>query len=423
MADQDPPKKDLTSLVDLSKLEMSQNPPSNDDAFANLEQMPPPVPMEEGDFAPLDSLPTFDSAPPEEPQTTSQPSIQIPNFDSDPHPVAHMDVSPSVLMDVPMEAPQEPDEFVEAPVENSDQAFSEAPVEQPSAPIPTSPAVENNSSSDIVINDRESPVLSLSMKTGTPQVATGQKTATSVHGKEKQDFSALKKFGEKLAIGQPRVEASPAFSILATGKFNEKAKHSIELAIKSEDFGVRFEDIEVQLSNGKFFVPQISEFAAITLAQKIRDVVDNIQIGLAGDVFKGTNAEMESTDDNVFIDAGNYAQHREEVHDLSTEPQSERDLFSSHLALPEGFKITRILSSVTASEILTQEVAKNPNSRDFELATEKLTRALITKAFVLGAHGVVGVSFTVLPIEGAADPRRAYRLLASGTAVKTRKLS
>lgn len=186
---------------------------------------------------------------------------------------------------------------------------------------------------------------------------------------------------------------------------------------------MRFEDIELQLSVGKLLVPRISEFAAIQLAQKIFDIVDDLEVGLADEILPSPDA-MESNSE--LIDPAHYKQREEEARDLAEGPGSEADVFTSSVNELSGYHITRILSAITLSDILPAMIAENPDSKEFEERSEKLIHALASRAFKLGAHGVIGINLSVKLIEGYRDktgePTRAYRMLASGTAVRAKKI-
>lgn len=228
-----------------------------------------------------------------------------------------------------------------------------------------------------------------------------------------KEISQVKNFGEQLSIGRPQVEASPAFSLLASNNgapFSEKAIRTITDALTSDDYGVRLQDIEVQLRSGKFFVPQISEFAAISLAQKIRDVVDDIQIGLANEMFAGKSS---SDDLNLpLMHSENYDQRHEQIQELDDAPIDESDLFSTNMAELKDFQVTRILGTVFASATLNSKM-------DFETVADQITKQLVTKAFKLGAHGVLGINLVQQPIVDG----KTYRVIGSGTAVRGRKHS
>jgi uncharacterized protein YbjQ (UPF0145 family) len=417
---EEPPKKDLTSLLELSALEMANSPASHDgDPSMTLEPSPN---LTEADFESLDDMGKHsDEATPEvTPEAIPEVSMDFSSssqigvgsdqaFDA---PIMGIDSPPGEspvgsTMAPGLSTPPDPvfttePEFVAEPVAEPifDQATDSNPIDQNRAVVNAPPAGMSQSK----------------------QSATPSPTA------EKHDFSDVKEFGEKISIGHPSIEGAPAFSLLvksATGKFSDKTVKAIEAALGSEDFGIRLSDVSIQLSAGKLLVPQISEFAAITLAQKLRDVVDNIEVDLASSIYKSSAADLSHGDDLFLMDAEKYDQRREEIHDMGAEPTNENELFSSNLSELSDFQITRILSAVTASEIVNAEIAESPTTSDFEMITERLSRALVARAFKLGAHGVLGISFTLKSIEGYKDTtgkvRRAYRLLGTGTAVRARK--
>jgi hypothetical protein len=261
-----------------------------------------------------------------------------------------------------------------------------------------------------------------------PAGAVHAKKATEPPAKE-QNLADVKKFGEKLAIGRPRIEGAPAFSVLIkseTGEFSDKTRKAIETIVGGDDYGIRVEEVAIQLSAGKLLVPQISEFAAVTLAQKLRDVVDTLEVGPASDIFKGSAADLAPVDDSFLLDVEQFESHREEVHDIGAEPRSENELFTSHLAEMPEFQVTRILSAITATSIVNAEIAEAPEGKAFEGETEKLTNEIIARAFKLGAHGVLGLTFQIRPMEGGHKDsqgrvHRAYRLFGTGTAVRARR--
>lgn len=109
-----------------------------------------------------------------------------------------------------------------------------------------------------------------------------------------QDLTAVREFGERVAIGSPQVEASPPYSLLARGTFDEKARKQIASVILGEEsLGIRPDELAIQLEAGKVLVPRVSEFAAIAIAAGIRDVVDDLRIGPAAEIYHAESAEEE----------------------------------------------------------------------------------------------------------------------------------
>jgi uncharacterized protein YbjQ (UPF0145 family) len=241
-----------------------------------------------------------------------------------------------------------------------------------------------------------------------------------------QSLDSVKKFGEKFAIGHPRIEASPPFSLLATFHSTEKVISRIRDVLTADDYGVQFKDVEVQMKSGKLLVPKVSEFAAVTLAMKLRDVVDDIEVGLSSEIFKAKTPGVSDSDfDNVLFASDLMQMHSEDVKDLGAEPKTEKELFATNLDQIEGYKVTRILTAITVSKIVPNEIAEDPKSGRLEDETDVLTRELVARAFKLGAHGVIGLTFTLksYEIDAPLGKKKGYRLWGSGTAVRVRTVA
>ncbi|MBI2606157.1 MAG: hypothetical protein HYW49_08770 [Deltaproteobacteria bacterium] len=109
-----------------------------------------------------------------------------------------------------------------------------------------------------------------------------------------RDLTAVREFGQRVAIGSPQVEASPPYSLLARGTFDENARKQIASVILGEEsLGIRPDELAIQLEAGKVLVPRVSEFAAIAIAAKIRDVVDDLRIGPAAEIYRAESAGEE----------------------------------------------------------------------------------------------------------------------------------
>ena len=247
-----------------------------------------------------------------------------------------------------------------------------------------------------------------------------------------QSFDEVKHYAEQIPIGTPHVEANPPFSVLISMQdeqpFSTKAIQALENALGSDDFGIHFDEIKVQLTGSKVLIPRISEFAAVTLAQKMRDTVDTVAMGLAEEIYQSETLASDGENPIMLSQSEVFQQHREEVRDLAAEPKAMNELFSTNLGELSGYKITRILSALTASELLESAVAENTASREFERASNRVTRELLERAFRLGAHGIVGLTFSLKPTaEIAATATTAsthrYRLLGTCTAVRAKKIS
>lgn len=103
----------------------------------------------------------------------------------------------------------------------------------------------------------------------------------------KKDLGEVKKYAEKISIGKPKIEANPPYSLLASGQFTEEQQRLIIGVVSGQNLGIHPDELTVQLSMGKLLIPRISEYAAIFIAQKIRDIVTDLKIDLSENVFMG----------------------------------------------------------------------------------------------------------------------------------------
>ena len=416
MASEENPKekKDMTSLFDLARREPLPEPA---DGGALVEQ-PPAESVTDADFGSLEDLARAAAAAPV-PLSQGSGSFASPDMSIPPPPAGESvtglegldfggELPADVLMvDAPPAEPETPVPLDDLPAEPqmAAPALEVEPLPPPAEEPPTS--------------DGEAPVVA-------PSPNSQHSLAARVAPKGTQNMDALKKFGEKFAIGHPCIEASPAFSLMAAFVNSEKVVARIKDALSAEDYGVQFADIEVQMKGGKLLVPKISEFAAVSLAMKLRDVVDDIEIGLSSEIFKAKTPGVSDSDfDNVLFTAENMQLHSEDVKDMGAEPKTEKELFATNLDQIEGYKVTRILTAITVSKIVPNEIAEDPKSGRLEDETDVLTRELVARAFKSGAHGIIGLSFTLKPyeIEAPLGKKRAYRLWGSGTAVRVRTVA
>lgn len=107
-------------------------------------------------------------------------------------------------------------------------------------------------------------------------------------------FEEVREYGEKIAIGHPKLEASPAFSIFAVGHFDEKRRNLITTAVSELSLGIHPDEVLIGLTSGKLLIPRISEYAAVLIGQKIREFTDDVRIDLSSKIYLGkVGAETE----------------------------------------------------------------------------------------------------------------------------------
>lgn len=221
-------------------------------------------------------------------------------------------------------------------------------------------------------------------------------------------LNEIKEYANNIKIGETITEANPAFSLYAEIVCDDYKKKMIIGIITQEILQITSQDLEVQLENGKLLIPQISEFTAIFLAMKLRDVVDNILIGPSNQIYEsktliGENNNMNQLKNNSYS----------ETEQLDSEflVDAPNNILTSNTSELTGFKIESILSALSTSKIINKP-------EDFDNATDEIRNDLCKKAFKLKANGLLAISFTLKNIP-ASDQSL---VIGSATAVLLRKL-
>ncbi len=223
-------------------------------------------------------------------------------------------------------------------------------------------------------------------------------------------FSPIKQFGEKIQVGHSLVEANPPYSLYAEGKFDDSTAKIIMGIVTQENLNITPLDLKIQLDNGKLLVPRVSEYAAIFLAMKLRDLVDNIQIGPSSFIFESKTLKDEP--ESVII--SNFEQKQQsasEVLNFELMADSADDIVTSNIDSITGFEVVQVLTMISASKSIR-------DSSEFESASESLKLELMKKAYKLGANALIGMSFSLKALP-ASDHQSL--VIVNATAVKMKK--
>lgn len=221
-------------------------------------------------------------------------------------------------------------------------------------------------------------------------------------------LNSIKEFADNIKIGDTITEANPAYSLFAEVNNNEHKKKMIIGIITQEKLQITPQDLEVQLENGKLLIPQISEYTAIYLAMKLRDVVENIHIGPSNLIFESKTLNEEN---NKKTNLNSTLYIESEQLDSEFKIDTPNDIITSNSSELSGFKIESIISAISTSKIIN-------NPEEFDSASEEIRAELCKKAFRLKANGLIAISFTLKTIP-ASDQSL---VIGSATAVLLRKL-
>jgi hypothetical protein len=77
--------------------------------------------------------------------------------------------------------------------------------------------------------------------------------------------------GMELATPRAAIPAQRPFTLWIEGQFTAEDREKIQELLEREDFGIREVDLELQWETGRILLPQVSEYAAMRVAQTLRE--------------------------------------------------------------------------------------------------------------------------------------------------------
>lgn len=299
---------------------------------------------------------------------------------------------------------------------------TEAPLQETQPIVPLDPAEFGSMESFTQSNSQPEPIHTDQPNTSDlsePSIASIDVTSavtltnSSSETPPQQDLSGVRQFAEKIAVGQPTLEANPPFTVMMYGPFSEEAKQTLAATLEADNYGISFSDIELQFSSEKLLIPQISEFAAVTLAQKMRTYASNILLGPAEEIFQ--NSEEFASSSGPLIDKDHYHQRKEQTLEHGT-PKSSREVFTTNFNDlssfgQSNFKVTKILGALSTSLEL-----QDSSPEHYQKTAQELLNQLKEQAFQMGAHGVIGIYLQITQSLGPSVEKP--QLVGTGTAVQ-----
>lgn len=281
-----------------------------------------------------------------------------------------------------------------------------------------------------------------------------------------EDFNEVKSFGNDLSYGNFTTEGNPPFSIIIKElKYYEDISAItttlLEFNIIKEE---NLEEVSQNLERGQLLIPRLSEYAAIILCHKLRKFDIEILMGLTEEI--SPPKSYQSNDRGLTSKAtllNNKKYHKQNIDDLtrstiltSTLPTINGYIIKEHLGVISQFK--RVPTSKLRSGNIEDDILKNVNQEDknkieklrlkrenllaakstyhsineiynseerfgndstLETIYEELVEMVKEKALTNEANGVLGINFSVTPVEVdqylEAGPH--YQVLCTGNMV------
>jgi hypothetical protein len=204
----------------------------------------------------------------------------------------------------------------------------------------------------------------------------------------------------------PAVSASAErpFSVWIEGNFTSEDRQKIEELISNENFGIRVGDLELQWEEGTVLLPQISEYAAMRVAQVLRE--SSLQLRLIPSEFKvldSPEAPIKSSGHSMAVSS----EHPAENIPVTTQEGLGHDPSTENW---------EAIDTILATGILKEPEWKATETDGYGRLVESLKRELRYRAHIKKAEALLRFQSQILPSSWRSDGE--CRVQVSALAVK-----
>lgn len=237
----------------------------------------------------------------------------------------------------------------------------------------------------------------------------------------RESFTDLRKFSNAISYGHIKGGGNPAFSLLLKGlRFKEEAEQIMDIL---NEFGLISSDTQQSyrnsLSRGVLLISQISEFAAVFLAHKLRRFHVEIKIGPADAIHPSTATVDRSLG---LVSKDNLYQNVKISSKLKSTGQENTDILTTTSQQLEGHHILRYLGVVTehlniAADLVKANRGEN-RAKQYQDHYKKLLDLLKSKTSELLGNAILGIQYQVTPLIDQLDTSKIeqYQLTIIGNA-------
>ena len=219
----------------------------------------------------------------------------------------------------------------------------------------------------------------------------------------------IKDFAESLTYRSAGTGGNPPFSMILTHISKENIEDIKNILREHELVNKNNQsDIEESLSRGSVIISQISEYAAIYLAHRMKRFDLKIKIGLSDQLHP---SQSYGHDARGSISRKNMEQNKMESQDLE---RKDRIIITTTETL-EGYKIHHYLDVITEHSIVDKDEfeAFNEQSRLYGDLIERLK----AKAAMTSGNAVIGIKWRFDPISIDPGSSERYKVVCSGNVV------
>jgi hypothetical protein len=302
--------------------------------------------------------------------------------------------------------------------------------------------------------DYQIPDLSDDLSEETNEVTSQFEPSTITHTTEK--FEEVKNFAQNFSYGQVTSGGNPPFSVVIRNLKFEEDKEDIVTILRDLGFlnEKNQEDYLRALSMGSLLIPQISEYAAIVLAHKLRRFDCDLEMGLSDEVHPSKSGEhnpkglmkRESLRQNIL----EHYHASENDHDISM-----KEVLVSTTSTLEGYIIKKYIGVQTSFAIVDEEelerlkfvqsqershsavinydtdqaISSKQAFMDYKSSFEHLfvdlRNELKSRAMKEKANALLGLSYQLMPLpfEKTSQGRNCYQLTCSATLAVVKQLA
>jgi len=243
----------------------------------------------------------------------------------------------------------------------------------------------------------------------------------------RETFAEVANFANNMSYGTVKVGGNPAFSLLLRGIISEGSHDSI-LATLNEH-GLVGEDenmIKTSLDVGHLLIPQISEYSAVYLAGKLRKYARDVQVGLAEEIH---NSKSYDNDSKGLVTKRSIFQNKDLSFKRSESDFNPEDIMTTTQSKFSDAEVSQHLGIISSSGVYelsdlneqTLEYEDELENSTLEIGSTEIYNLLLKKlkhsAFKIGANAIIGVNYTLTPIQEGELTK--YNVICTGDAVIT----
>lgn len=231
----------------------------------------------------------------------------------------------------------------------------------------------------------------------------------------------VQKFSTHLTYGQLSLGQGPPFAVAIRNIKDEETKNELRRLLG--ETGLEVSHFEQGLALGSILVGQISEYCAIFLAHKLRNLDVEIELGPSVSIHPPQNYEDEANRGIPQIPAKN--QSLEQGQNLD---EWKHDDFFISTTSHSPYTIKEHLGPIQAvRKISPEQLANLPEIQDIDFSEtdyqdylghyQNLVQELKDKAIKQRAHGLLQLSFQLMPLT-TKDKIIGHQLLVTGNLVR-----